>query len=530
MTQSQQEVSFCNIARELIPRSDFLTASILAMEVRKQLNDDLSTPDHAYATLLQVADHLGLFNPFTNKKQFYSVYNEILQISNFDWELVMEYDINTMKGFSVMSELLFNLYYEKFGGKLETILVAEAEKFVPNLRKMVVEHPEVQFVFTTQNKSYEIILQNAFAQNENVEILMTNIYQYEFTTRRFDLIFAFPAFGGRMLVENQKFICREYEMVALENLALHLNDCGHLIITLPARVTFAAGKVNELRKFIQQTYSIREILELPSGIIDGTFIKIYFFDIENTRPSEDGDIIIKKFSGIGKKKIEALKVEKDMFVMSSELEEYGDWNLSRIFAQQDEEYQAFQQSETRKEKLGHIAQIFRGKAINSKNQFGNIGVLNISNLGNYEINYDGLDHIQEEERKVMAYLLHEGDILLTARGTVIRTAVFHAQKYPCIASANLIIIRPDPKILNSTYLKIFLDSPIGKKAISGAQQGLHVMNISYRDLGVLDVPLPALEEQQSAANEYLAELSKYESAIATAEKNWSETLQKLHKF
>ena len=106
MTQSQQEVSFCNIARELIPRSDFLTASILAMEVRKQLNDDLSTPDHAYATLLQVADHLGLFNPFTNKKQFYSVYNEILQISNFDWELVMEYDINTMKGFSVMSQFV----------------------------------------------------------------------------------------------------------------------------------------------------------------------------------------------------------------------------------------------------------------------------------------------------------------------------------------------------------------------------------------------------------------------------------------
>jgi hypothetical protein len=41
--------------------------------------------------------------------------------------------------------------------------------------------------------------------------------------------------------------------------------------------------------------------------------------------------------------------------------------------------------------------------------------------------------------------------------------VFHEQKYPCIASSNVIVIRPDPKMLDSTYLKIFLDSPIGNK-------------------------------------------------------------------
>ena len=109
---------------------------------------------------------------------------------------------------------------------------------------------------------------------------------------------------------------------------------------------------------------------------------------------------------------------------------------------------------------------FRGKAITKKDPSGNIGIVNISNIGDYEIDYAGLEHLQEEERKVFNYLLQEGDVLLPARGTAIRTAVFHSQSYPCIASSNLIVIRPDAKMLDSIYLKIFLDSPIGNKLIS----------------------------------------------------------------
>src|SRR5699024_12163674 len=48
--------------------------------------------------------------------------------------------------------------------------------------------------------------------------------------------------------------------------------------------------------------------------------------------------------------------------------------------------------------------------------------------------YAGLEHLQEEESKVFNYLLQEGDVLLPARGTAIRTAVFHEQSHPCIRS------------------------------------------------------------------------------------------------
>ena len=56
--------------------------------------------------------------------------------------------------------------------------------------------------------------------------------------------------------------------------------------------------------------------------------------------------------------------------------------------------------------------------------------MNISNIGQYEIDYDGLDKLEEEERKVANYILQDGDVLLPARGTAIRTAVFREQSYP----------------------------------------------------------------------------------------------------
>ena len=157
-------------------------------------------------------------------------------------------------------------------------------------------------------------------------------------------------------------------------------------------------------------------------------------------------------------------------------------------------------------------------------------MVNISNIGEYEIDYEHLDHFEEEERKVSNYLLQEGDVLLPARGTAIRTAVFHDQKYPCIASSNVIVIRPDAKKLDSTYLKIFLDSPIGNKLIGGAQQGMIVMNISYKDLNILEIPIPVLEAQKQTAKEYTEELKKYKDTIAAAEKRWSEVLDKLQNF
>ena len=85
-------------------------------------------------------------------------------------------------------------------------------------------------------------------------------------------------------------------------------------------------------------------------------------------------------------------------------------------------------------------------------------------------------------------------------------------------------------MLNSTYLKLFIDSPLGEKMISGMQQGITIINISYKDLKALEIPVPPLEEQQKKADEYTKELKIYKDSIAVAEKRWSEVVDKLREF
>ena len=45
------------------------------------------------------------------------------------------------------------------------------------------------------------------------------------------------------------------------------------------------------------------------------------------------------------------------------------------------------------------------------------------------------------KNKITNYILQTGDLLIPARGTAIRIAIFEEQAYPCIASSNVIVIR-----------------------------------------------------------------------------------------
>ncbi len=59
------------------------------------------------------------------------------------------------------------------------------------------------------------------------EVKETSIYRYGFLNEQFDRILSVPMFSGRDLAEDEKnFMCRETDMVAFENLLLHLSPIG----------------------------------------------------------------------------------------------------------------------------------------------------------------------------------------------------------------------------------------------------------------------------------------------------------------
>ena len=487
-----------------------------------ELNDD-----EVYALMKSIAGDFGIDNPFPDKDRFLNIYKTLSSFEDVTWEDILEYGDRKSK-FRV-PEALIDVMEQNFIDGFQEVLIPEAEKFSPCLERLVEAHGDSHFTLTTMDNFYFKILSEMFIDNDMVDVKQTSIYEYEFTSEKFDLILAVPVFGVRDVAdESSTFICREYDMIAAENLALHLKSEGILSIVLPAKITFGGGRVKELREFLQSMYCIKEIAALPAGIFENTGVKTYLLTITTGRTDE---VVIKRYAteteNSRRNSAGKLVVQDDTFVLEDELADMGDWNVDRIFESQDEDWIKFQESNVKKQELGTVASIFRGKAISRKEPTGNIGVVNISNIGDYEIDYSSLDHIEEEERKVNNYLLKTGDLLIPARGTAIRVAIFEDQPYPCIASSNVIVVRATDESLSTTYLKLFFDSPLGRKMLVTRQQGTTVMNISYKELNNLEIPLPSIEEQKQIADTYTKELEIYKQAIEAAENRWNTVLADL---
>ena len=523
---------FMKISATLLKNTEMLRAFankeqiLVNSYVLKKIKDEYGEieTEKAFYRYKDLMYKYGMYHLIDDSHDFEIIYNSFSE--TFEYEelfMIAQY----APELNVICDEVIDLYTKLMKDNVASVLIAEAESFTKRIKDIIKSHSNCNFVLTSTNILNYDILQSIFKGYNNVSIKNENIYEYNFINEKFDLIFSIPAFGGKVPYNKlQNFICREYDSIALENLLLHLNQDGKLGIVLPARITFAGGATEKLRNFIQSMYKIEEISELPPGIFKNTAIKTYFLTIAT---GQTDDISIKRYCWEGN--TNKFISNDDTFIMSSELEAIGDWNVDKIFAMQDDDWKKYQNSDLKKIKLGDVATSFRGKVITQKENVGSIGVIGISNINNISIDYTNIDFIEEDFRKVNNYILNDGDLLLSARGTTIKTAVFKKQAYPCIASSNLIVVRPKETKLIATYLKIFLDSPIGVKLIKSIQQGTNLVNISYKDLINIEIPILPIEEQKVISEEYEKELSLYQNTINAANDRWQNVIRELqNKF
>ena len=532
--QAKSYGNFFSFLRDRMSASDMLMAIILTGIAAEKCETwpESENEQDVVQIMRDVSESLGIGRIFYKSEQdAFMGYNLLKQAAPFDWEEMLGALNEKAANLVHLSKPLIDQFEEHFEPSAKYVLITEGEKFTPNLRNMIDAHPKCDYTITTTNPAYTKILEQVFRGYRNVRVVTASIYEYQFLQERFDLILSVPAFGSRLLVDReQHFMCREHEMVALENLLLHLGPGGRLAILLPARITFAGGNVKALRNFIQDTYKIESISAMPEGLLRWSAIKTYLLTITT---GVTDDIAVRRFgvqdtvTGSGGQGVRSIRLEDETFSMLSELEEQGDWNVDKLFAAQDEDWQRYMG--VKRAVLGEVAAVFRGKNVPRKDPTGRVCVVNISNLREYSVDYDELDHLEEDERKLWAYILEDGDILVPARGTTVRTAIFQKQDYPCIASSNLVVIRPRKDLLNSVYLKMFLDSPLGGKLLESAQQGIGVINRSYKDMQSLEIPLPDMAKQEALAKEYQAELARYLESVSEAESRWHSALDRLHK-
>lgn len=109
----------------------------------------------------------------------------------------------------------------------------------------------------------------------------------------------------------------------------------------------------------------------------------------------------------------------------------------------------------------------------------------------------------DDKKKYDKFLVEDGDIIITAKNTTIKSAIYRSNgDYKAVLSGNLIAIRVNQKKINPYYLKAFIDSESGDLAIKSIQTGTSIITINANSLKDMKISLLSTEEQEAIGNKY----------------------------
>lgn len=156
-------------------------------------------------------------------------------------------------------------------------------------------------------------------------------------------------------------------------------------------------------------------------------------------------------------------------------------------------------------KLGSVCQFIngdRGKNYPSKEDLFDEGIpfINAGNLTeDLAVVCSGANYISESRYNLLSNgKVQEKDILFCLRGSLGKLAIVDSSILKGAIASSLVIIRSNSRI-DGDYLKNYLRSTLCAQEINRFENGAAQPNLSARDLGEFEIPLPPLEEQKRIA-------------------------------
>ena len=123
-----------------------------------------------------------------------------------------------------------------------------------------------------------------------------------------------------------------------------------------------------------------------------------------------------------------------------------------------------------------------------------IPFINAGHLNNGSVTTDSMDYISPERFDLLsAGKVRDGDLLFCLRGSLGKAALVEGIGLGAIASS-LVILRPNAA-MSGPYLLAYLLSPLAKEMIRKFDNGTAQPNLSAKDLGRFEVPVPDRAKQ-----------------------------------
>jgi len=162
---------------------------------------------------------------------------------------------------------------------------------------------------------------------------------------------------------------------------------------------------------------------------------------------------------------------------------------------------------------------FGSQLTSSEMQSGDIKVYNQRNVIDGDL-YSGDNYITAQKfKELSAFEAFPGDLLITTRGTIGKTAVLPADAEKGILHPCLIRVQVDPSKLNTRYLQTLLqDSHLLKTQISILSNATTIEVIYSDTLASLILPIPPLSEQHIIAAFLDRETAKIDELVAEQER------------
>ncbi len=186
-------------------------------------------------------------------------------------------------------------------------------------------------------------------------------------------------------------------------------------------------------------------------------------------------------------------------------------------------------------KLNEVAEIKRGLQL-SKIDIRNSENESKSNTYKYikisDINRDTIEFTESTEiinnlveSKVSAYKLKPNDILISARGTLIKIAIFEEYMPKSVFSSNILLIRVNPNYYDPYFLKFYLNTSRGKEIISRMQGGATITALNPNKLKEMQIPDLTLEEQKQLVERIKSNEEIYKQRIKEVQNIYAQNLK-----
>lgn len=349
--------------------------------------------------------------------------------------------------------------------------------------------------------------------------------------------YVFPTFGiSKVLNENirKSFLFSELylsnkntaEWLFIDNmLSGLLGDKAVALVT--SRALFNSFDIEYRNKLITSGW-LEGIIELPAGSLSFTGIKVYMlvFSKYNKKVKfvDASDVMVadnKRYINLKLpvKVIEEMYYSKD--VKTKTIEELIDVpNICPSTIMLDVE------KLKNGAELKNLAEVFigsqytlgifekKGLISDKKTEYR---ILTSSDIENEMIRWEELHYIDMKDDKFDKFAIQYGDVVVTSKSSKVKTAVVDiVPEEKILVTGGMLIVRPDQNKLNSTYLKMFLDSERGQAALKRVQKGSIVVTVTAKSLSSIEIPMINIEKQTKKAtryNEKLSTLAAYKQEI-----------------